>query len=224
MKPNHARRRIGGFTFIEGLVCVVVLFILAGILLPTMSNRGRKPHRTYCVSNLKQIGLAFRMWSNDHGEKFPWDVAAGGADGGTKEFAGSGEAWRHFQAISNEVNTPKVFVCGTDTERKRVANWDSFTNNSHLSYFAGLDANETKPQTILSGDRNLAVSNKLLKGVVTLTPDTSLEWTTSIHNKQGNLALADGSAMQATAQILNMQLQAASRSATQTTLRFVFPQ
>ena len=164
------------------------------------------------------------MWSNDHGEKFPWDVAAGGADGGTKEFAGSGEAWRHFQAISNEVTTPKVFVCGTDTERKRVANWDSFTNNSHLSYFAGLDANETKPQTILSGDRNLAVSNKLLKGVVTLTPDTSLEWTTSIHNKQGNLALADGSAMQATAQILNMQLQAASRSATQTTLRFVFPQ
>ncbi len=164
------------------------------------------------------------MWSNDHGEKFPWEITSKGNNDGTKEFAKTGEVWRRFQAVSNEVNTPKVFVCGNDGERKRVANWDSFTNNSHLSYFIGLDANETKPQTILSGDRNLAISNKLLKADVTLTRDTSLEWTTSIHNRHGNIALADGSAAQVSIQALNKQFQAAFLSTTQTTLRFVFPQ
>ncbi len=224
MKPHHARRRIGGFTVIEGLVCVVVLFILAGLLLPAMANRGSKSNRITCVSNLKQIGLAFRMWSNDHGEKFPWEITSKGNNDGTKEFAKTGEVWRHFQAVSNEVNTPKVFVCGNDGERKRVANWDSFTNNSHLSYFIGLDAKSSQPQTILSGDRNIAISKKLLTGLVTLTTNTSLEWTTSIHNKNGNIALADGSASQASTYTLNPQLQAAFNSATQTTLRFVFPQ
>jgi len=224
MKPHHARPRIGGFTIIEGLVCAVVLFILAGLLLPALSKSRAPRHRINCISNLKQIGLAFRMWSNDHGEKFPWDVTSEGPNGGTQEYALTSQVWRHFQAISNELNTPKVLVCGDDRERQRTASWDSFTNNSYLSYFVGLDANSSRPQTILSGDRNIAISNKLLKGDIILTPDTSLEWTTSIHNKQGNLGLADGSAQQATTLILNKQLQAAFLSTTQTTLRFVFPQ
>lgn len=203
---------------------MVVLFILAILFISSANkDKGRSP-RINCVSNLKQIGLAFRMWSNDHGEQFPWDVTSEGASGGTHEFALTSQVWRHFQAISNELNTPKVLVCGDDRERQRTASWDSLTNNSHLSYFIGLDANESKPQTILSGDRNIAISNKLLKDDVTLSPDTSPEWTTSIHNKQGNLALADGSASQVSNQALNKQLQAAFLSATQSTLQFVFPQ
>lgn len=223
MKPHHAKPRIGGFTIIEVLVCVVVLFVLAALFLPSIGKQKVKGSRITCVSNLKQIALAFRMWSNDHGEKFPWNVSSEGGNDGTYEFALTSQVWRHFQAVSNEVNTPKVFVCGNDRERQRVANWESFTNNSYLSYFVGLDANTSKHQTILSGDRNLAISNKLLKGVVNLTTNTSLEWTASIHNKNGNFAFADGSASQATTQQLNKQLQAAFLSATQTTLQFVFP-
>ena len=224
MKPHHAKPRIGGFTIIEVLVCVVVLFILAALFLPSIGKQKVKGSRITCVSNLKQIALAFRMWSNDHGEKFPWNVSSEGGNDGTYEFALTSQVWRHFQAVSNEVNTPKVFVCGNDRERQRVANWESFTNNSYLSYFIGLDANSSKPQTILSGDRNIAISSKLLKANVTLTSDASLEWTTSIHNKQGNLALADGSAAQLSTQALKRQLQAAFLSSTQTTLQFVFPQ
>lgn len=224
MKPHHAKPRIGGFTIIEVLVCVVVLFILAILFISSANKDKGKSPRITCVSNLKQIGLAFRMWSNDHEEKFPWDVNSESSNrGGTKEFTTTGEVWRHFQAISNELNTPKILTCPIDKERTRTLDFSAL-NNSHLSYFIGLNANEIYPQTILSGDRNLAISNKLLKAIVTLTPDTSLEWTISIHNRQGNLGLADGSASQFTGQALNMQLQAASRSATQTTLQFVFPQ
>ena len=224
MKPHHAKPRIGGFTIIEVLVCVVVLFVLAGLVFSSANKDKRTSPRITCVNYLKQIGLGFRMWSNDHGEKFPWDVSSEGTNrGGTKEFTTTGEVWRHFQAISNELATPKILACPVDKERTRALDFSAL-NNSHLSYFIGLDANETKPQTILSGDRNLAISSKLLKANVTLTPDASLEWTTSIHDKQGNLGLADGSASQFTGQALKVQVQAASRSATQTTLQFVFPQ
>ena len=223
MKPHHAKPRIGGFTIIEVLVCVVVLFVLVGLYLPTLAHRGTKSNRITCASNLKQISLAFRMWSNDHGEKFPWEVTSKGNSDGTKEFAMTGDVWRHFQAVSNELNSPKVLVCGKDEERTRIADFAAI-DNSHLSYFIGLDANSSQPQTILSGDRNLAISNKLLTGVVTLSTKTSLEWTTSIHNKNGNIALADGSASQASTYTLNPQLQAAFNSSTQSTLQFVFPQ
>ena len=102
----------------EGIVCIAVLVLLALLLLPAGKGTKTKASRIRCVSHLKQIGLAFRMWSNDHGDKFPWDVAASATNGpGTKEFAGSGEVWRHFLAISNELNTPKVLACPTDRER-----------------------------------------------------------------------------------------------------------
>lgn len=223
MKPNHAQTRIGGFTIVEGLVCVAVLAVLALLLLPARGGSGRKSSRITCVNHLKQVGLAFRMWSNDHGEKFPWDVSSRNGDDGTKEFVTTGDAWRHFQAISNELNTPKVLACPNDRARTRVTNFAAL-NNSHLSYFIGLSADATKPQTILSGDRNVAVSNKLLRGVVTVETNSVLNWTSDLHNNAGNLALADGSAQQAQGFQLNRQLQSAFLSTTQSVLRFAFPQ
>ena len=202
---------------------MVVLVILAGILLPAISHRERKSHRIACGFNLREIGLAFRMWSNDHGKKFPWEVTSKGNKDGMKEFAMTGDVWRHFQTVSNELNSPKVLTCFYDKERTSSVDFAAL-NNSNLSYFIGLDANETKPQTILSGDRNLAISKKLLTGVVTLSTKTNLEWTTSIHNKNGNIVLADGSALQATTLNFNNQIQATFLSTTQATLRFVFPQ
>lgn len=224
MKPNHAKARIGGFTIVEGVVCVAVLFVLVALLLPLGGSGKAKSKRIACVSNLRQVGFAFRMWANDHGDKLPWDVAATATNGpGTKEFATSGEVWRHFLAISNELATPKVLACSTDRERTRVTDFASL-NNNHISYFIGLNADETKPQTILSGDRNLAVSNKLLRGAMTVETNTVLSWTSDLHDNMGNFSLADGSAQQIQPYSLNRQLQSAFLSTTQSVFRFAFPQ
>ena len=203
---------------------MVVLFILAGLFLPSMGKEKVKGSRITCTSNLRQIGLAFRMWSNDHGGQFPWDVTSEGTSGGTHEFVLTSQVWRHFRAISNELNIPKPLVCGDDKERTRTADWNAFTDNSHLSYFIGLDGAKVTPQAILSGDRNLAVSNRLLKGEVAITPESKVEWTTLIHNRAGNILFADGSVQQVNSRFLDKQLQSAFLSTTQSVLRFAFPQ
>jgi hypothetical protein len=225
MKPNHARQRTGGFTGWD-LLIVIVTVVLAGLLLPALIRpKATSGSRINCVSNLKQVGLAFRMWANDHDEKFPMQLSASGTNGGTMDFNLTGEVWRHFQIISNEINTPKVFVCPNDGQRSRTSDWNVFTNNSHVSYFVGLDADETMPQTILSGDRNLtSITVKPVKGVLNITTNDRVEWTKAIHNQAGNLGLADGSAMQATTPALNKQFQAALVSTTQAIHRIALPE
>jgi prepilin-type processing-associated H-X9-DG protein len=183
-----------------------------------------KASRINCVSNLKQIGLAFRMWSNDHGEKFPMQSSMFGTNGGTMEFNLTGAVWRHFQMLSNELNTPKVLVCPDDKARSRITDWPSLTNNSHLSYFVGLDGDETRPQTILSGDRSLTGTIKPIKGVLLMSTNNRITWTSEIHKNAGNIALADGSAHQFTTPALARQFQAVFASTTQAVHRLALPE
>jgi hypothetical protein len=227
MKPQLSMRmKCRAFTGWDLLICVVTVVLLVGFLafLPQGGSRV-KASRIACVNNIKQIGLAFRMWSNDHGDKFPMALPVAGTNGGTMDFNLTGEVWRHFQIISNEINTPKVFVCPNDGQRTRASDWNVFTNNSHLSYFVGLDADETMPQTILSGDRNvISPTVKPVNGVLNLTANDRVEWTKAMHNQAGNIGLGDGSASQFTPDQLNRQFQAAFNSTTQAVHRIALPE
>jgi hypothetical protein len=220
------RTKNRAFTGWDLLICVVTVLLLAFFIVVPRATTCKAPAtRINCVSNLKQIGLAFRMWANDHGEKFPMQWSVLSTNRGTMEFNLTGEVWRHFQIISNEINTPKVFFCREDKKRSRTDNWNLFTNNFHLSYFIGLDADETEPQTILSGDRNLTSTTvKPMKGVLNLAANDRVEWTKAMHNQAGNVALADGSASQATSMQLSKQFQAELNSTTQAVHRIALPE
>ncbi len=67
-----------GFTLIELLVVIAIIAILAAILFPVFAKAREKARATSCVSNLKNIGMGFLMYSQDFDEIMPpWRNIAG---------------------------------------------------------------------------------------------------------------------------------------------------
>src|SRR5947209_973259 len=64
-------KRASGFTLIELLVVIAVIAILAGILFPVFAQAREKARQAACASNMKQIGMAFRMYVQDYDQYFP---------------------------------------------------------------------------------------------------------------------------------------------------------
>ncbi len=175
----------------EFMVVAAVLAILVVIFLPRLNRPPRSP-RINCVNNLKMVGLSFRLWALDNGDKFPMQVSL--TNGGTMELIGQGDVYPHFLVMSNELNTPKVLYCLADQKRKPATAFTPSLANSNISYFVGLDANESTPQMLLSGDDCLTVGGKPVKpGLLLLSTNATVAWTKARHNRQGNVGLADGS-------------------------------
>jgi hypothetical protein len=211
--PSYFSR---AFTVIDLLIVLATLGLM-GILLPFLARpRCYGGARINCISNLKQIGLSMRMFSNDHNDKFPWLVSTN--EGGSLEYKTSTQAFRHFAAVSNEINSPRVLVCREDRQKQRLTDWTNFSN-LNLSYFAGFDADEGKPNTILSGDRSLLIDNTNFQGLVTATTNSTINIARGIHTEGINIGLGDGSAQQMTVDALRIQI----RKKNQMPLRFVIP-
>jgi prepilin-type N-terminal cleavage/methylation domain-containing protein len=67
---NHKRRK-GAFTLIELLVVIAIIAILAAILFPVFARARESARRATCLSNLKQLGTAFQMYTQDYDEVYP---------------------------------------------------------------------------------------------------------------------------------------------------------
>ena len=184
------------FTRLELVVVVVILLVLVFLLLPALSNYGKPAKRVTCAAQLKKIGYGMSVVAIDH-----TNLVAGGNNysvlvptnlGGSLEFAGTGQVFRHFQALSNEVVSTAALVCPSDS-RRPSGDWRTLVN-SNISYFISVGADETMPNMLLAGDRHLDSLPPRKGGVLLLTTNTTLRWGLELHSGQGgNVVLADGS-------------------------------
>jgi prepilin-type N-terminal cleavage/methylation domain-containing protein len=69
---KHPRgKHASAFTLIELLVVIAIIAILAAILLPALAKAKQKAQQTACLSNFKQLGVALRMYTDEHNDRLP---------------------------------------------------------------------------------------------------------------------------------------------------------
>ena len=194
MNPRVSNQKTAAMTLVEVFVVIAVLFILAVLILPALVRPPNSlPPRSQCINNLKQIGLAYLIWANDHNGKYPMQVSM--TNGGTMELTADGRnAWLNFLAMSNELSTPKNLYCPADEDHVLAINWTSGFSAANVSYFVGLDADTNHPQMFLSGDDNFAIGGVPVKsGLLEFSTNAPISWTAARHHFSGEMAFTDGS-------------------------------
>lgn len=182
-------QRKKAFTLIELLVVIAIIAILAAMLLPVLAAAKRRAQRINCVSNIKQVNLAFRIWEGDNNNSYPMAVStsAGGCEEqiacSANQAAGTIAACKPagmtniFCVTSNELSTTRIIYCPSDNTRTAATNFGELgsltggqgNGTNAISYFVCGDASETYPQMVLDGDRNIGSTSAAPAPAITAT-------------------------------------------------------
>jgi prepilin-type N-terminal cleavage/methylation domain-containing protein len=121
-------KRNSGFTLIELLVVIAIIAILAAILFPVFAQAREKGRQASCMSNLKQLGNAMLMYSQDFDETYP--------TGGLLDYGGGGINYDHSwpKEIVTYVKTLDVFRCPSDGEANPGPGYEWVGPGNGISY------------------------------------------------------------------------------------------
>ena len=106
-KGNDGKSAVPGFTLIELLVVIAIIAILAALLPPALTRAKLKAQGIQCMSNVKQLTLAWLMYPDDNNANLPPNQ--NGGDGGGVNQPSWVNGWEDFNAnTTDNTNTAKL--------------------------------------------------------------------------------------------------------------------
>lgn len=206
MKHSPAPRR--AFTLIEILVVIAIIGILSAILFPVFSRARENGRKTVCLSNMRQLGLAFQQYAQDSRGKYPlsgnfqawapgyahWVTGTAGTEPANYSLADIASPFDYYPDRSSQVEkgalfpyvkNTSVYVCPSNKDGLK----------KHLSYSMNCAVSGLNTSKITSpGDIVLLIDEQFTTdGFFWAANDIgSTDKLTTVHNGGGNLLFADG--------------------------------
>jgi len=135
----------------------------------------------HCVNNLKNVYLAFQVFSLDNNDRFPFEISTN--VGGTLELRSNIVA--QFRGLSNELVIPFTIVCPERIPPMTVAREFTQLSNTNIGYFLNLSATRFRMNQILSGDTGFSLEGRAaVPGQSTILTNPIFRYRTNLHENK----------------------------------------
>ena len=198
--PQLTPKKTRGFTLIELLVVIAIIAILAAILFPVFARARENARRTSCLSNIKNMGLAFMQYTQDYDERMPLIQTCGASTletgkpaGGACATGGNYHLWHH--SIYPYVKSPQAYL---DPSVNR--DWDgSYAARIPFGYNLGLTgaplASFIRPaETLVLADSEQTLATGIFYLIDAKSDGTNWSQPDPRHLETFNMVYADGHA------------------------------
>ncbi len=167
-RASRSPERFGGRGFamagiVLGYVSILFTLVIASLIIPaasrsprsSFSRRSAIPMPTDCQNNLRQIGLAMKVWALERNDQYPFNVSTN--SGGSLELCSRGpdgfeiDPVPHLMVISKELSSTEFLVCPGDSGKHPAAGFASLRpENVSYQLRTGTNINSDNPQEILA--------------------------------------------------------------------------